>query len=123
MPLTKILIITDAVTKPLYTPRVRNLYHYFPQKGIEIDWFTEQYETIPSDFNIKLHQIRLSFLQYIPHIWLKSISQNSSKTKHTSTHRPTRHSRTMRHQRIQQFQNRTWLHQQNIPQHKHISPK
>ena len=57
MPLTKILIITDAVTKPLYTPRVRNLYHYFSQKGIEIDWFTEQYETIPSDFNIKLHQI------------------------------------------------------------------
>ena len=57
MPLTKILIITDAVTKPLYTPRVRNLYHYFSQKGIKIDWFTEQYETIPSDFNIKIHQI------------------------------------------------------------------
>ena len=57
MPLNKILIITDAVTKPLYTPRVRNIYHYFSQKGIQIDWFTEQYETIPSDFNIKLHQI------------------------------------------------------------------
>ena len=46
MPLKKILIITDAVTKPLYTPRVRNLYHYFSQKGIEIDWFTEQHEEI-----------------------------------------------------------------------------
>jgi glycosyltransferase involved in cell wall biosynthesis len=57
MPLKKILIITDAVTKPLYTPRVRNLYHYFSQKGIEIDWFTEQHEEIPTSFNLKLHQI------------------------------------------------------------------
>lgn len=57
MPLKKILIITDAVTQPLYTPRVRNLYHYFLQKGIEIDWITEKYEPIPNNFNIKLHEI------------------------------------------------------------------
>ncbi len=57
MPLKKILIITDAITQPLYTPRVRNLYHYFSQKGIEIDWVTEKYEEVPSEFNIKLHQI------------------------------------------------------------------
>lgn len=57
MPIKKILIITDAVTKPLYTPRVRNLYHHFTQKGIEVEWFTEQHEEIPSNFNLKLHQI------------------------------------------------------------------
>ena len=57
MPLKRILIITDAVTRPLYTPRVRNLYHYFLQKGIEIDWITEQYEPIPDYFNIQLHEI------------------------------------------------------------------
>ena len=57
MSLKRILIITDAVTKPLYTPRVRNLYHYFSQKDIKIDWFTEQHEEIPSNFNLKLHQI------------------------------------------------------------------
>lgn len=57
MPLKKILIITDAVTKPLYTPRIRNIYHYFSQKGVLIDWITEQYEEIPESFNIKLHQI------------------------------------------------------------------
>ena len=57
MPLKRILIITDAVTQPLYTPRVRNLYHYFLQKGIEIDWITEKYEPIPDNFNIKLHEI------------------------------------------------------------------
>lgn len=57
MPLKRILIITDAVTQPLYTPRVRNLYHYFSQKGIDIDWFTEKYEKIPSCFNLRLHQI------------------------------------------------------------------
>jgi glycosyltransferase involved in cell wall biosynthesis len=57
MPIKKILIITDAVTKPLYTPRVRNLYHHFSQKGIEVEWLTEQHEEIPSNFNLKLHQI------------------------------------------------------------------
>jgi glycosyltransferase involved in cell wall biosynthesis len=57
MPIKRILIITDAVTKPLYTPRVRNLYHHFSQKGIEVEWFTEQHEEIPSNFNLKLHQI------------------------------------------------------------------
>lgn len=57
MPLKRILIITDAVTRPLYTPRVRNLYHYFSQKGIEIDWITEKYEPIPDYFNIQLHEI------------------------------------------------------------------
>lgn len=57
MSLKRILLITDAVTKPLYTPRVRNLYHYFSQKDIKIDWFTEQHEEIPSNFNLKLHQI------------------------------------------------------------------
>ena len=57
MSLKRMLIITDAVTKPLYTPRVRNLYHYFSQKDIKIDWFTEQHEEIPSNFNLKLHQI------------------------------------------------------------------
>ena len=57
MPIKKILIITDAVTKPLYTPRVRNLYHHFSQKDIEVEWFTEQHEEIPSNFNLKLHQI------------------------------------------------------------------
>ena len=57
MSLKRILIITDAVTKPLYTPRVRNLYHHFSQKGIEVEWFTEQHEEIPSNFNLKLHQI------------------------------------------------------------------
>ena len=57
MPLKRILIITDAITRPLYTPRVRNLYHYFLQKGIEIDWITEKYEPIPDYFNIQLHEI------------------------------------------------------------------
>ena len=57
MPLKRIIIITDAVTQPLYTPRVRNLYHYFLQKGIKIDWITEKYEPIPDNFNIKLHEI------------------------------------------------------------------
>lgn len=57
MPIKRILIITDAVTKPLYTPRVRNLYHHFSQKGIEVEWLTEQHEEIPSNFNLKLHQI------------------------------------------------------------------
>ena len=57
MSLKRILIITDAVTKPLYTPRVRNLYHHFSQKGIEVEWLTEQHEEIPSNFNLKLHQI------------------------------------------------------------------
>lgn len=57
MPIKKILIITDAVTKPLYTPRVRNLYHHFSQKGIKVEWLTEQHEEIPSNFNLKLHQI------------------------------------------------------------------
>jgi glycosyltransferase involved in cell wall biosynthesis len=57
MPIKKILIITDAVTKPLYTLRVRNLYHHFSQKGIEVEWLTEQHEEIPSNFNLKLHQI------------------------------------------------------------------
>ncbi len=57
MSLKRILIITDAITQPLYNPRVRNLYHYFSQKGIAIDWVTEKYEKIPTSFNLKLHQI------------------------------------------------------------------
>ncbi|MBO5346037.1 MAG: hypothetical protein J6A44_03905 [Paludibacteraceae bacterium] len=57
MPLKRILIITDAIGKPLYTIRVRNIYHYFQNKNIEIDWITEKYEKIPESFNLKLHQI------------------------------------------------------------------
>ena len=57
MPLKKILIITDAIGKPLYNPRVRNLYNHFKKKNIELDWITEKYENIPSYFNLKLHEI------------------------------------------------------------------
>lgn len=58
MQLNRILIITDAITQPLYTPRVRFLYHYLKQQGIKIDWITEEYETIPSYFNIQVKQIQ-----------------------------------------------------------------
>ena len=57
MPLKRILIITDAIGKPLYNPRVRNIYNHFTKKGIDIDWITEKYENIPSYFNLKLHEI------------------------------------------------------------------
>ena len=57
MQIKKILIITEAITKPLYIPRIRNIYHHLQEKNIEIDWVAEKYEEIPDSFNLKLHQI------------------------------------------------------------------
>ena len=57
MQIKRILIITEAITKPLYIPRIRNIYHHLQRKGIEIDWMTEKYESVPESFNLKLHQI------------------------------------------------------------------
>ena len=57
MQIKKILIITDALTRPLYNPRVRNLYKYLIQNNIEADWITEQYEDIPSELHISPLQI------------------------------------------------------------------
>ena len=57
MQIRNILIITDALTRPLYNPRVRNLYNYLQHNNIKVDWITEEYEEIPSEFNLKLHQI------------------------------------------------------------------
>lgn len=57
MQIKRILIITEAITKPLYIPRIRNIYNHLRRKNIEIDWITEKYEEIPNTFNLKLHQI------------------------------------------------------------------
>lgn len=57
MQIKKILIITDAFTRPLYNPRVRNLYKYLLQNNIEIDCITEQYEVIPKELNFSPLQI------------------------------------------------------------------
>ena len=57
MQIKNILIITDALTRPLYNPRVRNLYKYLIQHNIEADWFTEHYEDIPTDLQISPLQI------------------------------------------------------------------
>lgn len=57
MSVKRILIITDALTRPLYNPRIRNLYNALQNKNIEIDWITEEYEQIPSEFNLNIHKI------------------------------------------------------------------
>ncbi len=57
MQIKKLLIITDALTRPLYNPRVRNLHKYLIQHGIEVDWITEQYEDIPAELQISPLQI------------------------------------------------------------------
>ena len=57
MQIKQILIITEAITKPLYIPRVRNIYHHLQRKGVKIDWVAEKYEDVPETFNLTLHQI------------------------------------------------------------------
>lgn len=53
MALKKILVITDALTQPLYHARVRNVVQSLRDKNVNIDWITEKYETIPSTLNVE----------------------------------------------------------------------
>lgn len=53
MALKKILVITDALTQPLYHARVRNVVQSLRYKNVSIDWITEKYETIPSTLNVE----------------------------------------------------------------------
>lgn len=52
-----ILIISDSLTQPLYTPRVRFLYKSLLANNIKADWFTEKFEEIPSEFELKINEI------------------------------------------------------------------
>lgn len=65
MQLNRILIITDTLTQPLYTPRVRFLYKSLINSNIETDWYTEKFEDIPSEFDLKITEI--PFYKYCKH--------------------------------------------------------
>ncbi|MCQ2344463.1 MAG: glycosyltransferase [Paludibacteraceae bacterium] len=44
-----VIIITDALTAPLFTPRVRFLNRQLLAEGHNVTWFAERYQDIPSD--------------------------------------------------------------------------
>lgn len=45
----RITIITDALTAPLYTPRVRFLNKELLRRGHDVVWYTERYKDIPAE--------------------------------------------------------------------------
>lgn len=45
----RITIITDALTAPLYTPRVRFLNKELQKRGHQVVWYTERYKEIPEE--------------------------------------------------------------------------
>lgn len=45
----KLIIITDALTAPLFTPRVRFLNRQLLAEGHSVTWFTERHQAIPPD--------------------------------------------------------------------------
>lgn len=63
--LHSILIITDAPTQPLYNPRIRFLYKSLIENGINVDCYTEQFESIPPELGFKL--IEIPFYKYRNH--------------------------------------------------------
>lgn len=63
MVLKKILVITDALTQPLYHARVRNVVQSLRDKNVNIDWITEKYETIPSTLQVE-PIIQISFYKH-----------------------------------------------------------
>lgn len=55
----KILIITDALTRPLYNVRTKFLCDTLIKQGVEVTWITEKYQEIP--FNINCNFIQIPF--------------------------------------------------------------
>ena len=45
----KVIIITDALTAPLYVPRVRFLNNQLRAEGHSVIWYTERYKEIPEE--------------------------------------------------------------------------
>ena len=53
----KILIITDALTQPLYNVRVNFLCNSLVEQGIKVTWISEKYQDIPFKINADFIQI------------------------------------------------------------------
>lgn len=63
----RIVIITDALTAPLYTLRVRFLNHQLKAEGHQVVWFTEACEAIPAE----LKPDNLVEIPFYNHSWQK----------------------------------------------------
>lgn len=53
----RIIIITDALTKPLYNIRMQFLCNTLVKKGITVTWITEKHTEIPFEINCNFIQI------------------------------------------------------------------